>query len=203
MREYLKIKFVITLLTVLLVGCSGSKEYSPEVGDVVFQISQSRQSKAIQLATKSPYSHVGVIVEVDGKVYVAEAIAKVSLTPLEIWIERGKDNHFVVKRLKENRVIESFTFYKETNKYLGKAYDLEFNWSDDKFYCSELVWKIFDRNLRITLSTLDSLGSYDLTHPIVREKLKQRYGELIPYNEPVVAPSDIYNSILLEEIYRE
>ncbi len=28
------------------------------------------------------------------------------------------------------------------NKYLGKAYDSEFSWTDDKMYCSELVAKI-------------------------------------------------------------
>ena len=36
-------------------------------GDIIFQTSQSAQSKAIQLATNSRYSHVGIILEIDGE----------------------------------------------------------------------------------------------------------------------------------------
>jgi hypothetical protein len=39
-------------------------------------------------ASKSLYSHVGIIEEDGGKFYVIEAISKVSRTPLEKWITR-------------------------------------------------------------------------------------------------------------------
>ena len=74
-------------------------------GDIIFQTSQSNQSKAIQLATHSPYSHVGIIYQIDGKWYVYEAVQPVKLTPIQKWIKRGKNGHFVVKRLKNAREI--------------------------------------------------------------------------------------------------
>ena len=39
-------------------------------GDLIFQTSTSSQSKAIQLATNSKYSHVGIIYILEGKKYV-------------------------------------------------------------------------------------------------------------------------------------
>lgn len=43
------------------VGLSGAR-LVPQTGDIVFQISRSSQSKAIQLATHSAYSHTGMVV---------------------------------------------------------------------------------------------------------------------------------------------
>jgi len=194
-------KFVVVFIMTLLVGCHGATDYTPQVGDLVFQISKSSQSKAIQLATKSQWSHVGVIVLKDNNVFVAEAIKEVSLTPLDLWIKRGEGSSYVVKRLRNNSILDNELLCKETEKYLGKKYDFQFNWSDDKQYCSELVWKIFKRSQNIELSTLDTLGSYDFTNPIVYKKLSERYGDSIPYNEPVIAPSDLFESKLLIEIY--
>ena len=47
-------------------------EISPtfQNGDIIFQTSNSSQSKAIQLATHSPYSHVGIIYEQKGSFWV-------------------------------------------------------------------------------------------------------------------------------------
>ena len=65
-------------------------------GDIIFQTSKSSQSKAIQLATKSKYSHMGIIYETDGELYVYEAIQPVTLTKLDKWIKRGENSHYVV-----------------------------------------------------------------------------------------------------------
>ena len=68
-------------------------------GDIIFQTSTSNQSKAIQLATNSKYSHMGIIYENDGAYFVYEAVQPVKLTPLQTWIQRGKNGHYVIKRL--------------------------------------------------------------------------------------------------------
>lgn len=62
-------------------------------GDIIFQSSMSGQSKAIQLATHSRYSHCGIVVLNGGKAYVVEAVQPVSITPLARWIGRGDDGH--------------------------------------------------------------------------------------------------------------
>ena len=43
-------------------------------GDIIFQTSSSRQTKAIQLATHSEWSHVGIILKNNNEFYVYEAV---------------------------------------------------------------------------------------------------------------------------------
>jgi uncharacterized protein YycO len=175
-------------------------------GDIIFQTSKSSQSKAIQLATNSKYSHMGIIYENDEKYYVYEAVQPVKLTPLQEWINRGKNGHYVIKRIKNseiiltNRVINEMKIYGE--KFKGKSYDLYFEWSDDKIYCSELVWKIYKEVANIEIGKLELLSDFDLSNEIVRNKMKERYGENIPMNEKVISPAEMFDSdklIIIEE----
>jgi hypothetical protein len=69
-------------------------------GDIIFHTSRSAQSVAIQRATHSRYSHVGIIFIREGQPHVFEAIATVRYTPLAKWTARGADSRYVVKRLK-------------------------------------------------------------------------------------------------------
>lgn len=167
-------------------------------GDIIFQTSNSSQSKAIQLATHSPYSHVGVIYKQKGSFWVYEAVEPVKLTPLKNWIKRGKKGHYVVKRLKNASKILSQDVLKKMKavgeKYRGKHYDLYFEWSDDKIYCSELVWKIYKEAVGIELGKLQRLESFDLSNNIVKKKLEERYKGQIPLDEKVISPADIFES---------
>ena len=52
-------------------------------GDLIFQTSLSRQSEAIQKATKSRYSHCGLIFRKGGGFVVYEAVQPVKTTPLD------------------------------------------------------------------------------------------------------------------------
>nr|WP_294934843.1 YiiX family permuted papain-like enzyme [uncultured Flavobacterium sp.] len=170
-------------------------------GDLIFQTSLSGQSKAIQLATKSKYSHCGIIYEEDGKFYVFEAIQPVKTTPLNKWISRGKDGHYVIKRLKDaDKILTKETLRKmkiEGEKLKGKNYDLTFEWSDDKMYCSELIWKIYKRATGIEIGKLQKLKDFDLTNEAVKKKMKERYGKKIPMDEVVISPKAIFESNLL------
>ena len=51
-------------------------------------------------ASKSLYSHVGIVEVSEGKKYVIEAIFKVSRTPLNKWIKRGRLGRYAVFRYK-------------------------------------------------------------------------------------------------------
>jgi hypothetical protein len=170
-------------------------------GDLIFQTSLSGQSKAIQLATDSKYSHCGIIYSENGQFYVFEAIQPVKTTPLDKWIARGKDGHYVIKRLKnEPQVLTAETLQKmqlEGNKFKGKNYDLTFEWSDDKIYCSELIWKIYQRATGIEIGKLQKLSDFDLTNEAVKKKMKERYSDKIPTNEIVISPAAIFDSELL------
>lgn len=135
-------KNLLLLLSVLLLfGCKKTEKYTVhnnklKDGDLIFQTSQSAQSQAIQVATKSNYSHCGILYKDGDKLFVFEAIQPVQTTPLDKWIARGKDSHYVVKRLKNaDKVLTSDNLKKMKSagkKMLGKNYDLYFEWSNDR-----------------------------------------------------------------------
>jgi uncharacterized protein YycO len=170
-------------------------------GDLIFQTSLSGQSKAIQIATNSKYSHCGIVYSDNGQFYVFEAIQPVRKTPLDKWIARGENGHYVIKRLKNaDQVLTAETLQKmkrEGEKFKGKNYDLTFEWSDEKIYCSELIWKVYQRATGIEIGKLEKLSDFNLTHEAVKKKMKERYGDKIPTEEIVISPTAIFNSDLL------
>jgi hypothetical protein len=176
-------------------------------GDIIFQTSKSSQSKAIQLATKSKYSHMGIIYETGGQYYVYEAVQPVKLTKLNDWIKGGENSHYVVKRLKDSDQVLTKENIKKMKglggKFKGKNYDIYFEWSDDNIYCSELVWKIYKETLDIEIGQLQELREFDLTNDIVKNKMKERYGDKIPLDEKVISPSAMFESDKLITIVDE
>lgn len=173
-------------------------------GDMIFQTSQSSQCEAVRIATNSKFSHCGIIYVLNGKRYVYEAVQPVKTTPLEEWISHGKDGSYVVKRLKNaSKTLNAATLKKMKDygkQFNNKNYDLYFEWSDDKIYCSELIWKIYKNGAGIELCKLEKLKTFNLKNEKVRAILNERYGNNIPLNEDVVAPSQIVNSALVETV---
>ncbi len=172
-------------------------------GDIIFQTSLSNQSKAIQLATHSKYSHCGLIFHSDtGKVawYVLEAVKTVRYTPLDKWICRGDGGHYVIKRVKTDPPLSDVMLLQLKRigeKFLGKEYDWYFEWSDDKIYCSELVWKSYFELTGLEVGKLQKLEDLDLTNDHVKAKMKERYGDKIPLEEKMITPASIFDSDLL------
>lgn len=185
---------------------TSNKNSNFQNGDIIFQTSKSSQSKAIQLATNSKYSHMGIIYENNGQFFVYEAVQPVKLTPLKEWINRGENGHYVIKRLENAKTIltpETLSKMKQVgDKYKGKSYDIYFEWSDDKIYCSELVWKMYKETTGIEIGKLEQLSDFDLSNDIVKAKMKERYGDNIPMDEKVISPAAMFNSdnlITIEE----
>ena len=202
---YSKTLLSLFLVYFLIIGCSDEKEVNFKNGDIIFQDSPSSQSQAIKLATNSNYSHVGIIYKKGGDTFVYEAVGPVILTPLKKWIFHGVGGHYVLKRLKERDILTPQvlgTMKKVAEGFKNRPYDALFSWSDDRIYCSELVWKIYKRAVGIELGALKKLGSFDLTHPVVKSILQERYGKNIPLNESVIAPQGVFDSDLLKTIYK-
>jgi len=177
---------------------------SLQAGDIIFHVSRSAQSKAIQLATRSPYSHIGIVESgADGWV-VLEAVEPVKRTPIGEWIARGVDGRFVVKRLKDasERLTPDAAIRLRTAgaRFIGKHYDAAFGWSDDRIYCSELVYKVYHEVFNIEVGPIQRLREFDLGNPVVKRKLVERYGQRIPLDEPVVSPAGIFDSPTLTTV---
>lgn len=205
-----KLTFIalFTLVSVLLIALKKpdllddipSVEY--QTGDIIYQSSNYGQSKAVKLATHSKYSHVGMVLNTDSGVFVLEAVQPVQIMPINSWIARSKSKDYCLQRLLKNQDLEIYNegLEKFIHENVGKNYDLLFEWSEDRLYCSELVWKVYKEVYGIELSNLKQLKDFDLTHPYVKGMLAERYGKTLPLEQSVVAPQDLYESNLLKII---
>ncbi len=206
-------KYTILILTLLLFSCNETLQPIQQTqndtrltklsevldGDIVLQTSTSSQAHAIQLATRSPFTHVGIIIHRNGIAYVYEARGPVGLRSFKAFVSSSADGKTMVRRLKYP--INIAALESVSRSFLGKSYDPYFDWSDSKMYCSELVEKVFKRAMNIEVGRLQPLGSLDLSSPEVKEKLRERYGNNIPYNMPVVTPHSIAINENLYTVY--
>ena len=174
-------------------------------GDLIFQTSRSAQSLAVQQATGSVYSHMGMVLLQQGKPHVLEASKTVRFTPLADWIAQGEGTRYVLKRLRDadQRLSPAAVrkLHAAATLLIGKSYDLVFAWSDQQMYCSELVWKIYDRALGIRIGTLQKVRDFTLTSPEVQARMRERYGNAIPLDETVISPVAMFDSPLLVNVY--
>ena len=164
-------------------------------GDVIFQTSKSQQSPLIQIGTRSKITHCGIIVMRGGKPYVLETLKTLVLTPLDKFIARGEDGKYWIKRSKKENIKIKYA------KYLGKPYDLSFKFDNGRFYCSELVYDIYLKQLGIQLAEPRQVKDYLILFTDRLPKLKRamkRRG--ISKEQYAIAPVDIFNSNYLESV---
>ncbi|MCB1093376.1 MAG: hypothetical protein KDL87_17695, partial [Verrucomicrobiae bacterium] len=190
-------KTIVLLLALILPIAAGPKHHHPAYdlreGDIVFQGNAGPQSDAIRKATGSPYTHCGVVTEINGRLAVLEAVQPVRISPIDDFIRRSLPGTFHARRLSsplnQERVGQARNW---VEKQTGKAYDLKFAWGDDQLYCSELVWKLFHAG-GVDLCKTRRFRDYNLNDPVVKRIITERYGsiEKLPRDEPVVSPGDL------------
>ena len=209
-RTTLLIANVAIALTVAAIAWQPSIPFStkktavPELhdGDILFQSMGGRQGDAVALATKCEWTHVGIAFQDNGQWMVYEAVGPVKKTPLSEWIEQG-DGHYVVKRWTESAKLDAATsakLKKAAAHYMGRAYDSQFLWSDDKIYCSELVWKMYAEGLGVRLCEPKALKDWSLNSELVQRMMKERYGSAPPMDEPMVAPATLFDCPMLTTV---
>ena len=138
------------------------------------------------------------------KPYVFEAVSTVRYTPLAQWTARGDGGHYVAKRLRNADALLTpgavARLHAGSADYEGRPYDLTFEWSDQRIYCSELVWKLYQRALGVRIGELQKIRSFNLDDPAVRAKMRERYGDKVPMDEPVISPVAMFDSPLLTTV---
>mgnify|MGYP003294944887 CR=1 FL=1 len=197
MKKALIISGIILLLLALPFSSMVTETFTAQTGavknvkegDVIFQTSQSEQSPLIQIGTRSMITHCGIVVMKGGKPYVLETLKTLVLTPLDKFIARGKDGRYWLKRSNKDNIKIKY------NSYLGKPYDLAFKFDNGKFYCSELIYDIYIKQLGIELCKPKKVGDYLILGtdelPKIEKAMKKRG---ITKEQYAVAPVDIFNS---------
>jgi hypothetical protein len=155
----------------------------PKEGDIVFIWSKSRQSPFITYATGSLYTHCGIIVMKNDEMYVLEASNQVKVTPYNTFVDNARCGYYERIRIIPNNIKIDY------HKYLGKKYDLQLDFNNDKMYCSELVYLIYKDQFGIELCEPKQIKEYNIFG--LGSLLKNRNMSLDSY---VVASSDIFKT---------
>lgn len=166
------LRAVAFILAISALSCAHMPEgYAPREGDVVFQsFPPNPLTVAIEGCQGSPLSHCGIVAtreRREGKTatnewVVIEAVGPVKETPLASWIGRGRGKRLAVYRFADEKLASSVpAITAAARKYLGRPYDLRYEWSDDSFYCSELVFKATRDATGREIGKFDRLGDLD------------------------------------------
>lgn len=178
-------------------------ESSLRNGDIIFQSSSGPDAQLIKKITNSPLTHCGVLFKEGDDWYVYEAVQPVKKTLLKDFAKNGDNGQYAVRRLRDDSVLTDKALTKMHDflkKNVGKDYDEKFEWTDDRMYCSELVWKAYKEATGRKVGRVKQLGDYDLTDPQVKKALEDRYGKNLPLTEPTIAPGAIFDSKKLKTV---
>ncbi len=166
-------------------------------GDLVFGDTGSRQSLAIQWATRSRWSHVGVVEVAPEGAFVIEAIGHVSRTPWAAFRRRAGGRVLVLRPRGVDAAARTRAVA-EAKAMLGKPYDARFGWGDDRIYCSELVVKAYERGAGVTLGRRERVR--DLRIALLAPAIRARWGR-VPSNLVLVTPASVAEDPKLEKVY--
>lgn len=158
-----------------------------ESGDIIFTRGNSIKSYVVMLFDRNTdnYSHCGTIYKKKNKYYIIHAtptpidgkVGRVLMEPLDDFFRSNAVTLVSVFRLKSGLKKHLKSILSTTDEYEKKLtlFDVNFSLTDDKLYCTELIWKSFLK------SGLDlTAGKNDLN---------------------ILFPSDLMKSDLLQPVY--
>lgn len=175
-------------------------------GDLVFIKSQSEQSRLLKLTTGSEWTHVGMAFKRESGWDIIEAIQPVKWTTLYSFVRRSKELSFEVRRADFPIEANKIRAYAEDK--LGRNYDSVFAWDQNRWYCTELVWKAYKKTSGEELGSLEKIGDLkNIDSPAIRKEAARRFANYgLPYdheewkNSPVITPIQMMNAQNLIEV---
>ena len=179
------------------------KPQALQTGDLIFHTSKSKLSAMIASTTRSPYTHVGVVVIRRGKPWVMEAGGRVRWTALNRFKTRGAMGRYRVRRLKGGlNSAQKRKLKRVLGRYLGRPYDIKFRWGERRIYCSELPWLAYKRGLGITLAKPQRKGELFQTYnPLLRAYLARYFRRNGPdLEELIISPARLFQSESLRDV---
>ncbi len=167
-------------------------------GDLLFQdLECGERCALIRAVTHSRYSHVGIVLREGDELMVWEALAPVGPTPLVEWVHRGIREELAVYRLDARLPLARIA--DEVRAMRGLPYDGDYQWDDERIYCSELIAKAVNRALgepALAPQPIGSLGAY-------AEPIRKMSGGRLTEATLIVSPLDLTRSPLATKIVDE
>ena len=183
-------KRVLFILLVILSFSScrrGGDLSSLREGDILFIETTSFQSKFVKLGMLSIWSHCGIAVDTPDGVQIMEADTTVRILPIERFIDKSVGGKYIIKRPKPQ-----LSQPIEQDKWLGRWYDLKFNFDNEEVYCSELVWLIY-KEQDIELCPACKINSHFMVRFAALQRALEDRG--ISPEQYAVAPCDLLRAL--------
>ena len=131
---------------------------------------------------------------------VLEAIGPVQETPLAYWILRGREMKYDAFRLDDGYRDKIPAIIQNARSFLGRPYDIQYEFDDAKIYCSELIFKAFKKATAEDLGNVVTLGQLDWKG---HESFIQRItGGDLPLDRWMITPADLARAKQLKQIYK-
>ncbi len=211
--------FVIALAATVVVPAMAASGRLPPLrnGDIVLQDHGGLDGEAIKLATRSSYSHVGLVEIRNGKPMVIEAVGPVRTIPLARWVKNGVGHRVTVKRIKNLDAADAAKVIRRAHAYDGRPYDWFFTDGRDAIYCSELVHAAYSEGAGIEVGVVQEVKDLDLSdeavkaliasrwkaHPFCQSPETSTFETCFPrlLNQTLVSPAAIASDPRLETVY--
>lgn len=172
-------RFVLAPLLVLLGLAASARagEIPPlKTGDLVFQTTSGGQSTAIMMASRSPYTHMGIIeLDKSGQPTVVEAVGPVRTIAFDKWLAKGAGRRVTIKRVKGLKDTQALSALARAHYYDGRPYDVFFYEARDAIYCSELVYAAFKEGAHLTLGAEEKVKELKIDNAAARQLIEQRW----------------------------
>lgn len=145
---------LLAIICILITACNSDEATDSkfQAGDILLQdLDCGDACNAIESVTEGAngwdFSHCGIVVEKEGKLWVVEAYGAVQEVLLDSFLQRNVDSEgkpkVLIGRPKDKELAKQSA--ELVSSYLGKGYDDAFTLGDDKYYCSELVYECFKK----------------------------------------------------------
>jgi hypothetical protein len=202
-------KLIIILLLIIIFSITGLqlrcgvpiKEYAPKEGDIIFQsLYENDLVKAIEGITLSPYSHCGILFKKRNCWYVIEAIGPVKETGITEFVRRGRNRNVDIYRLDTSYHNLIPEFIQELKTYSGRPYDIMYEMDDEKIYCSELIYKAFQKIYNEDLGEAKKLG--DMNWGPYANTIRHYEDGPVPVERLIISPKAVSEANQLHLIHR-
>lgn len=196
------------LILILLLGrISSLWALELKVGDILLQPLHCSSCTLIEEQEGTIYSHMGMIIQIEPEVLVVESLGTVRSLSFEVFRARNqKEQNLGVYRLKDEKAVTSLSenqkqfsdFFFE--RFSGLTYDKEFLWDNldekglEKLYCSEMITKLLNGFLQISIPT--KIMKFDKN----RDYWIRYFNGNPPDNKPGNSPGDFERSDLFHKV---
>lgn len=188
----------MALLASLLAACSSNVDTTPldvpvhllRNGDLALRCGTSLESHVVVGVNgeNGPYSHIGIVVQVDGQWYVAHAVPGenergepeyVKLDPIQVYYGRDRAKLGCIMRVTDDSTVcRLATDYAQWAVGAKKVFDNNYDWEDStELYCTEMVQRAYrhagidlaeDRHTRVVAALMP--GTYVFPSDIVANR---------------------------------